>query len=361
MPKLDLHPDAIAREVEGLHARLSAGLTTLHKLKDVAAGATPRDAIFSKERMVLYRYRNPSRAPDFTPVLIVYALVNRPEMADLQEGRSLIAALIKRGFDVYLIDWGYPDGSDRMLGLDDYINRYIDAAVDHVRKSLGRERLPLFGICQGGTFSTCYAALHPHKVERLITTVTPIDFHTPDDMLSHLVRGIDVDALIDSSGNISGDFLNGLFLSLKPYRLMQQKYIHFLEHIDDEEAAALFLRMERWIFDSPALTATVCREFAKDFYQGNKLVLGGLAIGGRRVDLRQITMPVLNIYARNDHLVPPPSSRALKALVGTPDYSEAELPGGHIGLYVSLKSPRSVPTLLADWMQKPMARSGRRR
>ena len=350
MPKLDLRPDAIAREVQAFNARLPKGLATLRKLKDVTLGATPRAAVMRKEGMVLYRYHQPSFESEATPVLIVYALVNRPDMADLQEGRSLIAALIERGFDVYLIDWGEPNGADRMLGLDDYVDRYIDACVDYLRQGLRRERVALLGICQGGTFSACYAALYPEKIERLITTVTPIDFQTSNDMLSHLVRGVDIDSLVDSSGNISGDFLNGLFLSLKPYRLTQQKYIRFLERIDDEEAAATFLRMEQWIFDSPALTATACREFAKDFYQENKLVTGDLTIGGRPVDLRKITMPILNIYARNDHLVPPQSSQALKALIGTDDYTEAELPGGHIGIYVSLKSPRSVPALVADWI-----------
>ncbi len=351
MPKLELRPDAVAREVQDFNARLPKGLASLRKVKDVTVGATPREAIMRKERMILYRYQQPLRLSDPVPLLIVYALVNRPDMADLQEGRSLVAALIERGFDVYLIDWGEPDGSDRMLGLDDYINRYIDACVDHLRNLLEREQIPMLGICQGGTFSACYAALHAEKVERLITTVTPIDFHTENDMLSHLIREVDIDALVDSSGNISGDFLNWLFLSLKPYRLTQQKYIRFLEHIDDDEAVAMFLRMEQWIFDSPALTATACREFAKDLYQGNKLVKGDLTIGAQPVDLKQITMPVLNIFARNDHLVPPQSSQALKTLIGTPDYTEAELPGGHIGIYVSLKSPRSVPALVTEWIR----------
>ena len=352
MAKLELTPASIAREMADFHKRLASAPDTLRRLKNVKIGVSARDAILRKEGIVLYRYRGLAEAAHATPILIVYALVNRPEVADLQPGRSLIAALLERGFDVYLIDWGYPDGSDRLLGLDDYINRYIDACVDHLRRRLELERLNLLGICQGGTFSTCYAALHPEKVERLITTVTPIDFHTEGDMLSHLVRHVDVDALVDSSGNLSGDQLNALFLSLKPYRLTQAKYIHFLEQIDDVEAAAMFLRMEKWIFDSPALTATAFREFARDLYQGNKLVKGTLTIGGRTVEPARITMPVLNIFARDDHLVPPASSKALKRLIGTSDYTEAELPGGHIGVYVSLKSPHSVPIVVEKWMRR---------
>ena len=115
----------------------------------------------------------------------------------------------------------------------------------------------------------------------------------------------------------------------------------------------MFLRMEQWIFDSPALAARACGEFARDFYQGNKLVKGELALGGRAVNLRAITMPVLNIYARDDHLVPPAASQALGAVIGASDYSEVELPGGHIGVYVGLKSPRSVPVVVAGWLAVP--------
>jgi polyhydroxyalkanoate synthase len=169
-------------------------------------------------------------------------------------------------------------------------------------------------------------------------------------MLSHLVRRIDIDRMLLSCGNVSGDFLNGLFLSLKPYRLTQQKYLRFLEQLGDAEAVAMFLRMEQWIFDSPALAGRACGEFARDFYQGNKLVQGEVLVGGRRVDLAAITMPVLNIYARDDHLVPPAASKALGAVVGSRDYTEVELPGGHIGVYVGLKSPRSVPSAVSEWM-----------
>ena len=350
MPRLELRIDDVTRELAAFEQSLRHGLGVLRRIGEVSIGATPRSVIFEVDGVRLYRYGDAQTPAQGVPLLIVYALVNRPEMADLQAGRSLIAALMERGFDVYLIDWGYPGGADRQLCLDDYINRYIDACVDHLRARLATDALAVLGICQGGTLSACYAALHPHKVRQLITTVTPIDFHTPQDMLSHLVQRIDIDRLLSSCGNVSGDFLNGLFLSLKPYRLTQQKYLRFLEQLGDADAVAMFLRMEQWIFDSPALAGRACGEFARDFYQGNKLVKGEVLVGGRRVDLASITMPVLNIYARDDHLVPPAASKALGAVVGTRDYTEVELPGGHIGVYVGLKSPRSVPAAVSEWM-----------
>ena len=352
MPRLKLQIEAVNKEIADFQDNVRRGLGVLRQIGEVRLGATPRTMIFELEGVRLYRYGAAQTGAGGTPLLIVYALVNRPEVADLQADRSLIAALMARGFDVYLIDWGYPGGADRMLGLDDYVTRYIDSCVEHLLARLQRSSLPLLGICQGGTLSVCYAALYPHKVERLITTVTPIDFHTADDMLSHLVRRIDVVRLVASCGNVSGDVLNGLFLALKPYRLTQQKYLRFFEKLDDAAAVAMFLRMEQWIFDSPALAARACGEFVRDFYQGNKLRKGDLQLAGRAVDLRALNMPVLNIYARDDHLVPPAAARALGGLIGTSNYTEVELAGGHIGVYVGLKSAGSVPVAVAAWMAK---------
>lgn len=350
MPQLKLTPESIALELAALNKAAARSLGVIRRLSDVRLGATPRESVMTIDGVTLYRYCGSQMPGQGYPILLVYALVNRPEMMDLQRGRSLIAALLEREFDVYLIDWGYPGISERRLGLDDYISRYLDTCVDHLCKRLDRDRMTLLGICQGGTFSVCYAALNPDKVDRLITTVTPIDFHTPDDMLSHFIRHVDIDALVDARGNITGDILNALFLSLKPYRLSQQKYVRFIDQIDDEEAAAMFLRMEQWIFDSPMLTARVCREFGRKLYQENRLVKGDLVIGGAPVDVRNLKMPILNIYARDDHLVPPASSRALAGLAGSARYAEHELPGGHIGVYVGTGSRNSVSSIVDEWI-----------
>ena len=317
-------------ELQKLFQQLTQGFENLARVKDVEVGCTPRKALYREDKLTLYRFQPPEGQAVDIPVLIVYALVNRPYMADLQEGRSLVQGLLAQGLDVYLVDWGYPDPSDRFLGLDDYLNGYLDRCVDVLRERLGRERLNLLGICQGGTFAVCYSALHPGKVSNLITTVAPIDFHTPDDLLSRMVRHIDVDLVVDSCGNVSGDSLNSLFLSLQPFRLTGQKYLGMLDLLDDEQKLANFVRMEKWIFDSPDQAGEAFREFVQQFYQQNLLVRGGVRIGDREVDPHCITMPVLNVYALKDHLVPPAASQALKGLTGSIDYSALEFPGGHI-------------------------------
>ena len=119
MPRLKLQIDAVNREISDFQANVRRGLAVLRQVGEMRAGATPRTVIFELEGVRLYRYGAVQAGFAGTPLLIVYALVNRPEVADLQADRSLIAALMARGFDVYLIDWGYPGGADRMLGLEE--------------------------------------------------------------------------------------------------------------------------------------------------------------------------------------------------------------------------------------------------
>jgi polyhydroxyalkanoate synthase subunit PhaC len=350
MGPIRITPETALQEATRYSEKLAAGLKTLRELDQVEFGLSPKEAVYSEDKLVLYRYRRDTKATRKVPILIVYALVNRPYMVDLQPDRSLVRNLQALGHEVYLIDWGYPDLSDRFLGLDDYINGYIHRCVTRVAELHKLEAINLLGICQGGAFSLCYTALHPQRVENLVTMVTPVDFHTADNMLSHWTRKMDVDLFVDTLGNVPADLMNFCYLMLKPYRLNAQKYVGLVDILDNKAEVENFLRMEKWIFDSPDQAGEAFREFIRDFYQGNKLVKGEVEIGGRRVDLGSIRQPVLNIFAEQDHLVPPDASRALRGVVGTDDYSELAFRGGHIGIYVSGRAQREVAPGIDDWL-----------
>ncbi len=202
-----MRPDEITREISEFNTKLAQGFKTLSELGEIEVGVSEKEPVYCEDKLVLYHFKPRVEKPNKVPLLIVYALVNRPYMADLQDGRSMIQGLLEAGQDVYLIDWGYPDAADRYLELNDYINGYIDRCVDVVRKNHKLKKINMLGICQGGTFSLCYTALHD-KIRNLITTVTPVDFHTKSDLLSHLMRNIDADQLVDTLGNIPGEVLN---------------------------------------------------------------------------------------------------------------------------------------------------------
>jgi polyhydroxyalkanoate synthase len=349
----------MSHEYTELTKKVVKGIENLSRLKeeDIEIGVTPKEAVYQEDKLVLYRFKPMVEQPLNIPVLIVYALVNRPFMVDLQEDRSLVANLLKLGLDIYLIDWGYPTRADRWLTLDDYINGYINNCVDFIKEKHGLEKINLLGICQGGTFSLCYSSLYPEKVKNLIVMVAPVDFQMANALLN--MRGgctlgaeaLDVDLMVDALGNIPGDFLNLEFLMLKPQQLGIQKYLDFPEIMDSEAKLLNFLRMEKWIFDSPDQAGESYRQFLKDFYQGNKLIKGEVILGEKRVNLGSLTMPILNLYADKDHLVPPASSLALEKYTSSQDYTARSFPVGHIGMYVSGKVQRDLPPVIADWLK----------
>lgn len=334
------------------------GLENLRQLTeaDVEVGCTPKDKVFELDHVTVYKYSPEKKGAVQTPVLISYALVNRPYMVDLQEDRSLVRSLLSLGMEVYLVDWGYPGPLERWLTLDDLIDDYLDACVDAVREQSGFEAINLLGICQGGVFSLLYTALHPEKIKNLITMVVPVDFHvkpTPESgLLNAWIRGLEVDTMVDTMGNIPGDLMNFGYLMLRPFQLNVGKYLSLPDTAKDMKKLVSFLRMEKWIFDSPDQPGEVFRKFIRDFYQGNKLVKGEVELNGRTVDLGQIRQPVLNVYAELDHLVPPESSRALEAQVGTDDYTVKGFETGHIGMYVSGKVQRELPKLIGSWLEE---------
>jgi polyhydroxyalkanoate synthase len=314
-----------------------------------ASGCSQKELVWQSGKLRLYRYRPIARPAGRAPLLIVYALVNRPYMMDLQEDRSLIRGLLSAGLDVYLIDWGYPDGADRFTTLADYIEEYLAGCVQRILQTQRLDALNLLGVCQGGVFSLCYAALHPQQVRNLITMVTPVDFQTPADLLSKWVGKIDVAGWV-GQGNVSGDALNQLFLSLMPFRLTQQKYVDLLAGMGDRARVENFMRVEQWIFDSPDQAGAAFGEFVQWFYQENRLMHGRLEIAGRKVELRDLPLPLLNLIGKRDHLVPPASSAALRALVGDADYTELEFDLGHIGMYISARAQHDVPAAIAAWL-----------
>lgn len=345
-------PQVAMRELMDFSSKFAAGIPALQAASGVEVGCSDKEAVFRDDKITLYRYKPIAKPAGVTPVVISYALVNRPYMMDLQHDRSLIRRLLEQGLDIYLIDWGYPDGADRFLDLDDYINGFLHNCIQHVLDEHKIDSVNLLGVCQGGTFSLCYTAQHPERIKNLVCMVTPVDFRTPENLLSKWAQDMDVDAVVDSGGNVSGEMLNVAYVSLMPFRLMQQKYVSLVDILKDPRQVENFMRMEKWIFDSPDQSGDAFRQFTKWFFQENRLVKGTVELGGEKVDLKQITQPVLNVFGRQDHLVPPSASIPMERYVGSKDYTAFEMDVGHIGMYVSGKSQKQLPETIAQGLKE---------
>lgn len=361
---VDLILSKLAEEAEKAQQRAYKASDVLLEPLDTEIAQTPYEVVHQEDRVKLKHYRPVADNQYKTPLLVVYALINRETMLDLQPGRSVVETFLSRGIDLYMIDWGYPTPKDKYLGFDDHINGYMDTMIDFIRKKNNVDKVNLMGICMGGTFSVIYAALHPEKIRNLITTVTPTNFDTDKGLLHLWMKGIDPDLLVDTYGNIPGDVMNFGFLLLNPARLMIDKYKGFFDHMDNKPFVENFVRMEKWIFDSPDLPGEVFRQFMVDCYQNNLLIQSRLEVGGQRVDLQNITMPLLNFYGKFDHLVPPEACELLTRNVGSSDATDVCLNTGHIGIYVSSKCQKEFAPQIAAWlkqrdkdMQKPIKKA----
>ena len=332
--------------------RLSRVSGLLAKVQRVRKGATPSEVIYRDDRLSLLHYPTAEPPRYKTPLVFVFALVNRPYILDLKPGRSVVSHFVQRGFDTYLVDWGSPTPSDHKLTLDDYVNGYLARVVDHVRERTGAARVSILGYCMGGTMSAMFTALHPDRVKNLILLAAGIDFSTREGLLNLWTQPevFDVDAFVDVYGNCPAEFLQGSFQLLKPVQNLIEKPINFFENLNDDRFVEDFLTMETWLNDNIAVPGEVFRSFVKLLYQQNLLVQNRMPVGDRVVNLQDITCPVLNIMARADDLVPCAQSLPFNDLVGSTDRKAILLQAGHIGLAIGSKAQKEVWPPACDWL-----------
>ncbi len=336
---------------------------TLSKLKqeDVQIAQTPADVVFGVDKVTLSRYRPlTDKVADAPPVVICYGLFGRQSMIDLQEDRSLVRNLLNDGIDVYVVDWGNPTRADQFTTLDDIILGYLRDCVEFVVDQNNGAPVSMFGICEGGTFASCLVALEPELFSGLALAITPIDFKGDPDsfkpgegFLNSWAQSMsedDINSVIDTYGNMPGELTGAIFSSLTPIATMT-KYNLGLARLNGDEAATLnFLRMEKWISDRPDHPGAAAKQWFNKLYRENQLVNGTFELDGRKVNLGHISVPVLNIYAERDHIVPVSCTKALGEYVRPKLYREIGFPGGHVGVFVSSKAQGVVAKGLSNWL-----------
>ena len=345
--------ESLERELKEFPRKLLRAQEVLLDQPDCQVAGTPADIVYAEDKIKLLHYRSrvDKKKLHRPPVLIVYALINRYIMLDLEPGRSFVQNLLNEGLDVYLIDWGYPTGADRFLNLDDYINYYLDNAVECIRSETKSKQINLMGVCMGGNFTVIYAALHPRKVKNLITLATPTEFDIDDAGLFLWAKQFDADRIVDSLGNLPGDLANILYLLVVPVATID-KYVQFLDGVDNPGFVSTFLRMEKWIFDSPDMAGEVFREWIRDFLQRNLLIKNELVVGDQKVDLHKIKCPLLNVYGKYDYLAPPSSARPLAGSVGSKDVTSFGVDTGHVGIFVGSTSYKTIIPRIVSWIRE---------
>jgi polyhydroxyalkanoate synthase len=294
----------------------------------IEIATTPKDEIWRDGKVSLHRYR-PVVMSRSGPLLILHGLFGRQTITDLEPDRSLVARLLAAGCDTYVLDWGNPSRADRFLDFTDFAEYWLGDAVAAVCAASGAGRVALLGICQGGVFALCHGVLNLWSR------------NLPEDL---------IDSVLEERGCLPGAVTGAVFEQLDPLRAATRYGADLLGLADDAAGLATFLRMEAWLADRPDHPAAAARQWLVDLYGRNALVRGCFEIDGAPVDLRALRCPILNIVARDDHIVPPPCARALEGLTGTQDYRLLEVPTGHIGVFVSEKARGVVAPAVLGWL-----------
>ncbi|WP_336360444.1 class III poly(R)-hydroxyalkanoic acid synthase subunit PhaC [Haladaptatus sp. ZSTT2] len=323
----------------------------LERMLEVDVGETPSEVVYTENKLELLHYESRTDEQHKVPILIVYALINRPYILDLQPDRSVVRHLLDAGHDVYLIDWNEPSRMDAHLTLDDYVNRYIENCVDVVRERSGQESINILGYCMGGTMSAMYAALHPEKVRNLGLMAAGLCFRDTGGVLEMWgdEKYYSPSDVTDTFGNMPSDMLDIGFALMDPVDNYVNKYVRLFDNLENEDFIENFGRMEQWLSDGIDVAGKTYVQFLEDIYQQNKLYKNELELNGKRVDLTNIDMPVLQIMGEYDHLIPPESSKPFNDVIASDDTETFEFPTGHIGLSVSGSSHRDLWPRVSEW------------
>ncbi|MFB6152644.1 MAG: class III poly(R)-hydroxyalkanoic acid synthase subunit PhaC [Halodesulfurarchaeum sp.] len=322
------------------------------EMASVEVGGTPSEVVYEENKLQLLHYESQTEEQHDVPILIAYALINRPYILDLQPDRSVVRTLLENGMDVYLIDWGEPSRLDQALTLDDYVNRYIDNCMDVVRERSGQDQVHLFGYCMGGTMSAMYTAQHREKVRTLTLMAAGLSFDGTGGVLELWGNEdfYDPEAVTDAFGNAPAEFLDLGFRLMDPVDNFVTKYLRLYENLEDEDFVRNFARMERWLSDGIDVAGETYRQFLEDIYQKNRLVRNELTLDGEPVDITNIDVPVLQVVGEYDHLIPPSASKPFNDTIPSDDTEIIEFPVGHIGLSVSSSSHEKLWPEVVSWL-----------
>ncbi|MGO8985814.1 MAG: alpha/beta fold hydrolase [Terriglobales bacterium] len=317
---------------------------------------TPKELIWTLNKAKLYHYIPvvPKEQRHPVPLLLVFALMNRPYILDLRPGHSFVEFMVKSGYDLYLLDWGTPGPEDKNLKFDDYTLEYMPRAIRKLKSFAGVEEFSMLGWCIGAILTTIYASLRPDDgLRNLILLTAPLDFSNKEAITFAKwtdERYFDVDKVLATFGNMPGEMIDYGAKALKPVENYIVNYLKLWDNLDNPHVIEAWQAMNTWVTDNIPLAGGVFRQLIVDLYRHDRLMRGEMIIRGERVDLSRLRANLLTVIAEGDHITPPCQSRAILSKVSSTDKELYSVPGGHIGIMAgSGANKRTWPTI-DNWL-----------
>jgi polyhydroxyalkanoate synthase len=333
-------------------------LQTLSKVLTTRApiAQTPKEVIWTLNKAKLYRYVPvlPEEKLHPVPLLLVFALMNRPYILDLRPGHSFVEYMLQRGYDVYLLDWGAPGIEDKNLKFDDYTLEYMPRAIRKMKEVSGATEFSLLGWCIGAILTTIYAALRPDDgLKNLILLTAPLDFSNKESItFARWVdeRYFDVDKVLGMFGNMPPEMIEYGAKALKPVENYIGNYLRLWDNLDNPQVIDAWHAMNTWVTDNISLAGGAFRQLIVDLYRNDRLMQGTLMIRGEKVDLSRLRANLLTVIAEADHITPPCQSETVMAKVGSTDKTVMKIPGGHIGIMAGSGASKRTWPQMDGWL-----------
>ena len=341
------HHDKLYRHLETMFSNYD---NMIEPIRDTI-NRTPSEIIPMDGTFEVHHYKTDSPQKFKTPILIVGSLINRHYVLDLLPETSIIRHFQQLGFDVYATDWRMPTIKDEDMPLASYAHDYLENAVDKVEEVTGSRNVTLFGYCWGGILSLIYSAMHPKDVKNLILHATPADFGKPPTVLESWIKDLDVKKFVDTFGNVPSSFLNIAFILRNPLEA-SLKYQFYFSQTRSIKEITQFFAVESWLYDSVPIIGKTFEKIIDDIYKKNLLIQNKMMLGDNLVDLKKITMPVLNIVGTNDDLVSAESSRTITDVISSKDKKTLEFPTGHVGLCISKTAHKKLWPEVGKWLKE---------
>ena len=347
--------NTITDDIQNNIKKYKVGMQIIFEGARAETGQTPKEIIWTKNKAKLYHYE-PSIEKRFpVPILLVYALINRPYVLDLIPGNSLVEHLVNNGFDVFMLDWGIPGDEDSNLTFENYVLDYLTRAVKKVLRTSKAGEITLLGYCMGGTMTAMYAALFPSKpLRNLILLAAPIDFSQENTGLYGLwtsEKFFNPDHMVEAFGNIPGELIDIGNRMAKPVANYVGSYVTMWDRILQGKSMDTWLAMNKWVNDGIPFPGAAFRQWIREFYQQNKLVKGEIKLRGQRVDLSKISCSVLNIAGKKDHICTLPQAEATMKLISSDDKEFFVLDAGHVGLLTGSEAKKTLWPKVSSWLE----------
>ncbi|WP_051402462.1 class I poly(R)-hydroxyalkanoic acid synthase [Lutibaculum baratangense] len=270
---------------------------------------TPGKVIFQNDLMQLIQYTPSTESVYRVPLVIVPPWINKFYILDLTPEKSFIKWAVDQGLTVFVVSWVNPDARLAAKSFEDYMRDGILKALDVAGEVTGEDKAHLIGYCVGGTLLSStlgyMAATGDERAASTTLLATQVDFAHAGDLkvFADEEQITELESQMARAGYLEGGKMASAFNMLRANDLIWSYYVN--NYLKGKPPSAFDLLY--WNSDSTRMPAANHSFYLRNCYLSNKLSKGEMELGGIRIDLKKVKVPIYNLATREDHIAPPNS------------------------------------------------------